>query len=411
MPISISEFLPTLFRIVTNNWCRFLQSCGVDGVKTDAQMMLDDVQDAPDRRTIIKSYQDAWTLEGLRYLSARQISCGSQVPVIMFHSMLSTSSPRIVVRNSDDFFPTIDSSHAWHIFTNAHNALIMQHFNVLLDWDMFQSDHPYAAYHAAARCISGGPVYITDYPDKHNKSLIKQMTATTPSGSTVILRPQNLAKSSNAYNGYDEARLLKVDTYHGRAETGVSIVGVFNVSQYTLSEILLLSEFPGTEIGSYIIRSYVSGKSTNPLRYTDDSSFIHIDLEIRGWDILSAHPVTAFRQESSRIHIANLGLLGKMSGSAAIISTQLYEDKSGRVRLWTSLKALGTWGIWLKELPDLDFKESLFLQMSGQPVPLDYVKVSERDERVLEVDLEKFWKEGGFSEGWSNEVAVELLIK
>ena len=127
---------------ISSNMASFLQSCGVDGVKTDSQNSLDDIQEAPDRRSMIKAYQDAWMLQGLRYLNARQISCGSQAPVIMYHSLISKSTPPIVVRNSDDFFPDIESSHAWHIFTNAHNALMMQHFNVLLDWDMFQTDHP-----------------------------------------------------------------------------------------------------------------------------------------------------------------------------------------------------------------------------------------------------------------------------
>jgi len=114
----------------------------VDGVKTDAQNMLDDIVEASDRASMIKAYQDAWTLQGLRHLGARQIGCGSQCPVIVFHSMAATSMPRIVVRNSDDFFPDVESSHAWHLFANAHNALLMQHLHVLLDWDMFQTDHP-----------------------------------------------------------------------------------------------------------------------------------------------------------------------------------------------------------------------------------------------------------------------------
>src|ERR1700753_169247 len=133
-----------------------------------------------------------------------------------------------------------------------------------------------ASYHAAARCISGGPIYITDYPDKHNKALINQMTAMTSRETTVILRPQRLAKSSQVYNAYDEPKLLKIDTYHGWAEVGTSIVGVFNVCQYALSEIISLSEFPGTEKGPYIIRSYVNGKTSIPMTHDDDQSFIHV---------------------------------------------------------------------------------------------------------------------------------------
>jgi hypothetical protein len=389
----------------------FLQSCNVDGVKTDSQNMLDDIKEPQDRRTMIKAYQDAWTLHGLRYLGARQISCGSQVPAIMFHSMMNKAVPRIVVRNSDDFFPTIDRSHAWHIFTNAHNALIMQHFNVLLDWDMFQTDHPWASYHAAARCISGGPVYITDYPDKHDKALISEMTAKTPRGTTVILRPERLAKSSHAYTAYDEPKLLKIDTYHGKAETGTSIVGIFNITQYALSEIAALSDFPGTETGSYILRSYVSGKTSPSFTQNDKSSFIHVDLGFKGYDILSAHPTTSFPSRKLPIQIANLGLVNKMSGSTAVVSTQKYSDDLGRVRVWTSLKALGIWGLWIDKLPEMKIEEDLFLLLYGMPIESKAVKVSERDGRVLEVDLERVWRERGEGKTWSNEVVVEVMIK
>jgi raffinose synthase Sip1-like protein len=393
------------------NLYRFLQSCGVDGVKTDSQNSLDDIQEAQDRRTMIKAYQDAWTLQGMRHIQARQISCGSQVPVIMFHSMLSGTMPRVVVRNSDDFFPNIESSHAWHIFTNAHNALMMQHFNVLLDWDMFQTDHPWASYHAAARCISGGPVYITDYPDSHSKTLIDQMTAKTPRGNTVILRPQRLAKSSEAYNAYDEPKLLKIDTYHGMAQSGTAILGIFNVCQYTLPEVVSLSDFPGTETGNYIIRSYINSKTTAPMTQEDDHAFVHIELPVKGYDILTAYPISSFLTRKVPLKIANLGLLGKMSGAVAIIADNMYSDDKNRVRIWASLKALGKWGLWIDALPDISVEDTFFILLGGKAIPSHCVKLCTTDERVLEVDLEWAWKEGGYQAGWSNEVIVEVMIK
>jgi hypothetical protein len=417
-PEDVDRFYDEFYALVTvlpnklhSNIYSFLQSCGVDGVKTDSQNSLDDIQEAQDRRTMIKAYQDAWNLQGLRHLQARQISCGSQVPVIMFHSMLSGVMPRVVVRNSDDFFPNIESSHAWHIFTNAHNALIMQHFNVLLDWDMFQTDHPWAEYHAAARCISGGPVYITDYPNRHSKTLIDQMTGKTLRGSTVILRPQRLAKSSHAYNAYDEPKLLKIDTYHGMAQTGTAIVGIFNVCQYALPEIVGLSDFPGTETGTYIIRSYTNGKTTAPMTHEDDLAFIHVELPVKGYDILTAYPILSFHTRKVPIKIANLGLLGKMSGATAIVATQIYTDDQDRVRVWASLKALGVWGIWIDVLPEIPIEDNFFILLLGKPIPSHCVKPCATDERVLEVDLERSWKEGDYQAGWSNEAVVEIMIK
>jgi hypothetical protein len=384
----------------------FLRACGVDGVKTDAQMAIDEIQDAPDRRTLIKAYQDAWTLEGLRYLGARQISCSSQCPVILFHSLMSTTGPRIVLRNSDDFFPEVDSSHPWHIFANANNALTMQHLNVVLDWDMFQSSHSWAGYHAAARCISGGPVYITDYPNDHNKQIISQIAASTTRGSTVILRPSRTAKASNPYIAYEDPKFLKLDTYHGPADTGVSIVGVFSVSQCPLSELMSLSEFSGTENGAWVIRSYIEGKASSAMKRGDKKDYVQIDLDFKGYDVLTAFPVT----EVAGVKLANLGLIDKFSGGVAVEQNDVGKDSKGRPLLTASLRALGVWGVWIDALPKMKIEDDLFLTMSSAPIPLEYVRVSKRDAHVLEVDLEKLWKDGEFESGWGNEVAVQLLI-
>lgn len=44
------------------------------------------------------------------------------------------------------------------------------------DWDMFQSTHPCAEFHAASRAISGGPIYVSDSVGKHNFPLLKRLT-------------------------------------------------------------------------------------------------------------------------------------------------------------------------------------------------------------------------------------------
>jgi hypothetical protein len=43
------------------------------------------------------------------------------------------------------------------------------------DFDMFQSHHPYAEYHAMARAISGGPVYLTDTPGRQNFRILHKL--------------------------------------------------------------------------------------------------------------------------------------------------------------------------------------------------------------------------------------------
>jgi hypothetical protein len=325
----------------------FLSSCGIDAVKTDAQFMLDTLKNATDRRSIFNEYLDAWNIASLKHFSVKAISCMSQTPQILFHSQLPQNKPAILVRNSDDFFPEIPASHPWHIFTNACNALFTQHLNLLPDWDMFQTVHDYSGFHAAARCVSGGPIYITDIPGKHNLDLIAQMTGQTIRGKTVILRP-NVGKSLDAYVGYDDEVILKVGTYHGQAITGTSIIGLFNISERPLTELIPLGRFPGTvEAQLYIVRSHVTGLITDPIQVVDPSALIVTSLSTRGYDILSAFPLRGFvrAENEETMWIANLGLIGKMTGAAAVVGTKMSMEKSGKIEIETSLKALGVLGM------------------------------------------------------------------
>jgi len=193
----------------------FLVESGIDGVKTDAQVMLDLLTEAPDRRELISTYLDEWSKASQKHFGGKIISCMSQFPQALFHSQLPRSHQETIVRNSDDYFPNEPASHPWHIWANAHNAIFMRFLNVVPDWDMFQSVHGHSEFHAAARCVSGGPVYITDVPGKHNMPLIKQMTALTPLGRTIILRPSSLGSAIHHYEKYDGGSLLKIGSYHG----------------------------------------------------------------------------------------------------------------------------------------------------------------------------------------------------
>jgi len=48
--------------------------------------------------------------------------------------------------------------------------------------------------------------------------------------------------------------------------------------------------------------------------------------------------------------------------------------------------------------------------MLGQPVPIGCVGISKTCGKVLEVDVERAWKEMGLDAGWSNEVSLEVFV-
>ncbi|KAI0428887.1 raffinose synthase Sip1 [Xylaria sp. FL1042] len=393
-----------------DDFYRFLLSCGVDGVKTDAQFMIDTWASAERRRELMNTYLDAWTTASMRHFGARAISCMSQAPQILFRQQLSQNRPTIPVRNSDDYFPDVPDSHPWHLWTNAHNMLFTQHLNVFPDWDMFQTAHKNAGYHAAARCISGGPVYITDVPGQHDLELINQMTALTTRGKTVLLRPSVVGKTIDAYTGYDEDALLKVGCYNGKSATGTPILGVFNTRPHVLTEIVPFDAFPGISASSeYLVRSHDSGKVTTVTDHESRKARLGVKLEVGGYDILTAYPITQLDSETNgRITMASLGLIDKMTGAAALIANHFEFLPTGKVFSITRLKALGTLGLYISDLPHMSIERDFMITIQSLPMPVETVTVDERDSHVLAVDVQKAWSEMGLSSGWSNEVEVKI---
>lgn len=90
----------------------------------------------------------------------------------------------------------------------------------------------------------------------------------------------------------------------------------------------------------YIVTSHVSRTVSGPLDPRDRNALIPLTLGLRGYDILTAYPLTRI----GGICAANLGLRGKMTGAAAITSSVLTLTENNRVRVDTSLKALGILG-------------------------------------------------------------------
>ncbi|KAF4963939.1 hypothetical protein FSARC_8074 [Fusarium sarcochroum] len=395
-----------------DDFYRFLSDAGIDAVKTDAQFMIETWIAASPRRDLINTYLDAWTISTLRHFSAKAISCMSQFPQALFHSQMPTNRPTILVRNSDDFFPEIPASHPWHVWTNAHNSIFMKHLNVLPDWDMFQTVHEYSGFHAAARCVSGGPIYITDVPGEHDMDLIGQMTGLTPRGKTVIFRPSMLGRAMDPYIGYDDDLLLKVGSYHGFSHTGNPILALFNISSRPLTELISLSTFPGVIPNlRYVVRAHTTGKVSNPTTVGGMESLFTASLPVRGYEILTAFPLTGLAgKKQDDVFVSNLGLLGKMAGAAAIFMNNIEERENGRVMIDTRVKAFGILGIYVSTLPSLTIEGDFLITIQEKVIPLRTVAISKADDHVLEIDIGKAWKELGLESRWSNDVEVKVYF-
>jgi hypothetical protein len=68
-------------------------------------------------------------------------------------------------------------------------------------------------------------------------------------------------------------------------------------------------------------------------------------------------------------------------------------------------------GLYVSDLPQRSLEDDFLGLMFGRPISLSCVKINDACENILEIDLVKAWKETDSQAGWSNEVAVEVIIR
>lgn len=165
-------------------WYKRLQHEGVSFVKVDQQSVIKRMALGLQGKDIPGYWQVATGMERnlqraiQKYFKGQVVNC-QDMAIEALYNMEGSA----IIRNSDDFFPDRTAyfsievekgNAAAHTIMNIHNALWTSQIG-WPDYDMFQSHHVSADYHAAARAISGGPVYITDTPGKQNAVLIKKL--------------------------------------------------------------------------------------------------------------------------------------------------------------------------------------------------------------------------------------------
>lgn len=199
----------------------YLASAGVTGVKVDCQAGVG----------IVGSVTGGGPAVAARYHGALEDSVAAYFPSNQAINCMCHSTENIyrwrdtaVARGSDDFYPTDAASHLPHIAACAFNGLFLSAL-ALPDWDMFQSKHIAAEVHAAARAVSGGPVYVSDAPGCHAFDILRQLVL--PDGSVLRARlPGRPTRDSLFYDVMrDGQSLLKV--WNVNDFTGV--VGVFHL--------------------------------------------------------------------------------------------------------------------------------------------------------------------------------------
>ncbi len=301
---------------------------GVDGVKVDAQAMLEAVAAGSGGRVALhRAYRAALDASAARRFEGRLINCMGATTECAY---LADSA---VFRSSDDFFPSKPESHGAHLFANAQVSLWFGEF-MLPDWDMFQSAHPRGAFHAAARAISGGPVYVSDKPGAHDAELLRKLVLSDGT----VLRADRPARPSPECLFSDPSReRVALKIFNMNRECGV--LGVFNLHadgapiacNITTGDIPLLQ---GEDYAVFFHR-------TRRLTRMGGAASLQVSIEPGEWEIVSFSPIAR--------GFAPVGLTDKFNSTGAILSRNRSEAGGCRIRLRDG----GHFLAWCESKPEL----------------------------------------------------------
>ncbi len=257
-----------------------LKSSGVDLVKVDGQSALAEFSRPHyGRVSAMRAYQRAIQSSVERHFDGGMIHCMSNGLDVAYQL-----EKTLVWRNSDDFFPKRSSS--WqqiHIHTNAINSLWTGTF-ALPDWDMFQSHHRWAEFHAAARALSGGPIYVCDKPGRQNFQVLNRL-ASKEGRVWRCDRPALPAPESIFADCRKESVLLKIHNRSGHA----GLIGFFHCSEVRKR---LQGSFSPADIhdlkGTHFIARRYSNGHIEELNVDESSTVV---LPRMGFEIITLSPV------------------------------------------------------------------------------------------------------------------------
>ncbi|XP_071723613.1 probable galactinol--sucrose galactosyltransferase 6 [Rutidosis leptorrhynchoides] len=337
----------------------YLADAGVDGVKVDVQCILETLGAGLGGRVeLTRQYHQALDASISRNFPDNGcIACMSHNTDALY-----CSKQTAIVRASDDFYPRDPVSHTIHIAAVAYNSVFLGEF-MQPDWDMFHSLHPAAEYHGSARAISGGPLYVSDAPGKHNFELLKKLVL--PDGS--ILRARMPGRPTRDCLFCDPARdgvsLLKI--WNMNKYTGV--LGVYNCQGAAWSSLERKNAFHPTTTDA--ITSSVRGRDVHLISEasvnTDDqwsgdcavyshrsgelftlpyNASLPVSLKVLEYQIFTITPVKTLA--SSGFRFAPIGLIDMFNSGGAIEGLK-YEDEKVHVEV----KGCGKFGAYSSAKP------------------------------------------------------------
>ena len=315
-----------------NNWYDYLKDQGISFVKVDNQNVINQLA------TPQLSLWDAGELAErdlqqaiATHFEGAVINCMDMSSNTVYHFGSSA-----VARAVEDYYPADNNlNYKLEFSCNAAGHILMSLFNsiwfsgfVYPDYDMFQSHRSDAEYHAIARAISGGPVYLTDIPGRQNREIINKMIL---NDGTILRADQPSLPTEDCLFQLEGGRPFKAFSKEGNA----GLLVAWNASDTSLvSGTIRPADVVGLKGDTFAVYDHFSQK-VKILAYQQSDS---IEIGRMGQKLFIIVPVED--------DITPIGLLDKYNSPATILSV---ENSAGKC-LITLLQG-GIFGAFCRKIP------------------------------------------------------------
>ncbi|KAK9021267.1 hypothetical protein V6N11_011265 [Hibiscus sabdariffa] len=288
-----------------NDLHSYLASNGVDGVKVDAQNLIETLGSGfGGRVSLTRQYQQALEQSTSRNFKDNNLIC------CMSHNSDSIYSSKTsgVARASEDFMPREPTFQTLHVASVAFNSLLLGEI-VVPDWDMFHSKHETAEFHGVARAIGGCAVYVSDKPGNHDFEILRKLVL--PDGS--ILRAKHAGRPTRDCLFKDPVMdgksLLKIWNLNKLC----GVVGVFNCQG----------------AGNWPLKQAIKDMKTTPSAISGNVSpcDVEFNLDVAGENWNGDFAVYAFNSGS----LSRLPKKGKINVSLATLKFEIFTISPIRV--------------------------------------------------------------------------------
>ncbi|KAK4738028.1 hypothetical protein R3W88_001725 [Solanum pinnatisectum] len=336
----------------------YLSEVGITGVKVDVIHTLEYVSEEYGGRVeLAKKYYDGLSKSLAKNFNGSGLISSMQQCNDFF--LLGTKQISLG-RVGDDFWfqdPNGDPNGVYwlqgvHMIHCAYNSMWMGQI-IQPDWDMFQSDHVCAKFHAGSRAICGGPVYVSDSLGGHDFDLLTKLVypdGTIPKCQYFALPTRDCIFKNPLFDGKTILKIWNFNKYGG-------VIGAFNcqgagwdpkekrIKGYSNCYRPMKGSVHVNDIEwDQLIEASEMGKAEEYVVYLNQaeklfltkatSDTIPMSLEPSTFEIFSFVPI---KQLSSIAKFASIGLTNMFNSGGAIQEVQ-YEEANGDGANYVSAK-------------------------------------------------------------------------